>query len=179
VPPSLDPWIPRHHVRTRHSRTSTADPSSLWRAANEVRIRDTHTLRPLIMLRLGGRAPGPDTTFRQLFSDGIFKLLEDGERHVVAGVAGKLWKPSPDYVRFESAADYRSYAEPGTAKAALLTEVREHARGSEIVIEMRVWCIDRRAQLFFRPYWAVIGPFSRFIRGELLGAAVKRAEATR
>jgi hypothetical protein len=141
-----------------------------------VRLRDTKTLRPLITLRLGGHAPGPDTTFRQLFSEGIFTLLEDGERHVVAGVAGKLWKPSPDYAHFESAADYRSYAEPGTAKAALLTEVREHPLGSEILTETRVWCVDRRALVFFRPYWAVIGTFSRFIRLELLSAAVRRAE---
>ena len=43
---------------------------------------------------------------------------------------------------------------------------------------MRIWCTNRRAQLRFRPYWAFIGPFSRFIGSELLSAATRRAERT-
>ena len=50
--------------------------------------------------------------------------------------------------------------------------------GSEIDSEVRIWCTDRRAQLRFRPYWAFIGPFSRFIGSELLSAATRRAERT-
>ena len=55
-------------------------------------------------------------------------------------------------------------------------EVLPHPRGSEIVSEVRIWCTDRGAQLRFRPYWAFIGPFSRFIGSELLSAATRRAE---
>ena len=51
-------------------------------------------------------------------------------------------------------------------------------RRREIVSEVRIWCTDRRAQLRFRPYWAFIGPFSRFIGSELLSAATRRAERT-
>ena len=130
-------------------------------------------------MRLPGRAPRPDTTFRELFRTGIFTLLEEGGRHSISGVAGRLWTPSGHYARFETGADYKEYAEPGTAKVALLTSVREHERGSEIVSETRVWCADRRAQLRFRPYWALVGPFSRFIRIELLSAVTKRADRAR
>lgn len=177
--PSLDDWLPDHHVRTRHARASSAPPDALWAAANEARVRDTRTLRPLMAMRLPGQGPRPDTTFRELFRTGIFTLLEDGERHSISGVAGRLWTPSGHYARFETGADYKEYAEPGTAKVALMTSVHEHERGSEIVTETRVWCADRRAQLRFRPYWAVVGPFSRFIRLELLGAVTRRAEAAR
>jgi hypothetical protein len=163
-------------VRTLHARAAEVSPDALWLGANEVRLRDARSLRPLLMLRLGGHAPPLDTTFRDLFSEGIFTLLEDGERHIVSGVAGKLWKPAPEYAHFQSAADYRQYEQPGTAKVALLTIVRDHPRGAEIVTETRVWCTDRRALLLFRPYWAVVGPFSRFIRSELLTAAVRRAK---
>ena len=52
------------------------------------------------------------------------------------------------------------------------------ASGSEIDSDVRIWCTDRRAQLRFRPYWAFIGPFSRFIGSELLSAATRRAERT-
>ena len=37
---------------------------------------------------------------------------------------------------------------------------------------------SRGAQVRFRPYWAFIGPFSRFIGTELLSAATRRAERT-
>ena len=57
-------------------------------------------------------------------------------------------------------------------------EVLPHPDGSEIVSEVRIWCTDRGAQLRFRPYWAFIGPFSRFIGSELLSAATRRAERT-
>lgn len=164
-------------MRTFHARASSATPERLWAAANDARVRDSRTLRPLIAMRLPGHGPGPETTFRELFRTGIFTLLEEGERHSISGVAGRLWTPTGHYARFETGADYKEYEQPGTAKVALMTSVREHERGSEIVTETRVWCVDRRAQLRFRPYWAVVGPFSRFIRLELLSAVTRRAEA--
>jgi hypothetical protein len=54
--------------------------------------------------------------------------------------------------------------------------VREHERGSQIVTEARVWCADRRTQLIFRPFWAVVSPFARFIYSEGFAVAVRRAE---
>ena len=165
-------------MRTFHTRASSVSPTALWAAANEARIRDSRTLRPLIAMHLPGRAPRADTTFRELFRTGIFTLLEEGERHSISGVAGRLWTPSGHYARFETGADYKEYADSGTAKVALMTSVREHERGSEIVSEARVWCADRRARLRFRPYWAVVRPFSRFIGTELLSAVTRRAEAT-
>ena len=92
-------------------------------------------------------------------------------------MAGRLWTPSGHYARFESGADYKEYAESGTAKVALLTACASTSEGRRSSSETRVWCADRRAQLRFRPYWAFVGPFSRFIRIELLSAVTKRAEA--
>ena len=64
----------------------------------------------------------------------------------------------------------------GGRRAAVLNAVRPRRDGgSEIVTETRVRCVDRRALIRFRPYWAVVGPFSRFIRIDLLAAAVRRA----
>ncbi|HKR98237.1 MAG TPA: hypothetical protein VJU79_01865, partial [Candidatus Dormibacteraeota bacterium] len=77
---------------------------------------------------------------------------------------------------FESADDYRQYEPPGRAKAAVMTVVQEHARGSEIVTEIRVWCTDRRAEMRFRPVWLIVSPFLRFVRGELLRSVARRAE---
>ena len=103
-------------------------------------------------------------------------LLEESERLYISGVAGKIWTPSGDYAQFETAGEYRQYDRRGTAKVVLKTEVREHERGSEIVTEARVWCADRRTRVVFRPFWAVVSPFARFIYSEGLATAVRRAE---
>lgn len=174
---SLDSWLPDYHVRAVHRRASRATPEALWDAAGRTRIRDTRMLRPLIGARLGPNAPPADTTFRELFRTGIFTLLEEGDRYSISGVAGCLWAPRGEYARFESAADYKEYEPPGRAKGAVLTLVREHERGSEIVTEIRVWCTDRWAEMRFRPVWLLVAPFMRFVRMELLRVVARRAEA--
>ena len=157
-------------------RASRATPDELWEAAEHTRLRDTRVLRPLIGARLGPHAPPADTTFRKLFRTDIFTLLEEGERYSISGVAGCLWAPRGEYAHFESAADYRQYEKPGRAKAAVLTEVREHSRGSEIVSEIRVWCTDRRAEVRFRSVWMIVSPFMRFVGLDLLRTVARRAE---
>jgi hypothetical protein len=177
VPDSpLDAWLPDPHARTRHVRSSPAPPERLWAAAEAVRVRDTATLRPLIMLRFGRDTPSPDTTFRELFRRHPFVLLEDGERRSISGLAGHIWSPRGGLAHLDAPDEYRAWDKPGTARVAVLNTVGARpGGGSEIVTETRVRCVDRRALLRFRPYWAVVGPFSRFIRIDLLAAAVRRA----
>jgi hypothetical protein len=176
VTASLDDWLPEHQVHMRYSRAARVSPDELWNAAMQVRLRDTRTMRRVIRWRLGRHAPPPDTTYRDLFRSGIFTLLEDGERYSVSGAAGRIWSPSGDYAHFESAADYKQWSQPGTAKVAFLTEVRDHERGSEIVSEARVHIQGRRARIAFRGLWAVVGRFGWLIGGEVLAAVVRRAE---
>ena len=96
----------------------------------------------------------------------------------VSGLAGKLWSLGDTFVRFDGPEAFRAWDEGGFCKVAVRHEVLPHPDGSEIVSEVRIWCTDRGAQLRFRPYWAFIGPFSRFIGSELLSAATRRAERT-
>src|SRR3954452_14441631 len=170
-------WLPGCHARLHHARVSTAGPDELWEAAQTVRLRDAPRLCRLIRWRLGKHAPAPETKFEEFFRTGIFMLLEEGERLYISGVAGKIWAPSGDYAQFETAGEYREWRERGTAKVVVKNEVREHERGSQIVNEARVWCADRRTQLIFRPFWAVVSPFARFVYSEGFAAAVRRAEA--
>jgi hypothetical protein len=140
-----------------------------------VQVRDTRTLRPLIALRFGRHAPAADTTFHDLLRHPPFVLLEEVERVSISGLAGRLWSLGGDYEALSTPEEFRASCVPGTAKVAVLNRVNEHPEGSEIVTESAVWCVDRRAELRFRPYWALVGPFSRFIRSELLTAATRRA----
>jgi hypothetical protein len=175
--PPLEDLVPKTHTRLRYARRSTAHPDDLWDAARTIRLQDAPRLNRLVRWRLGRHAPPADTTFEDFFRSGVFTLLEEGERYSVSGVAGRIWSPSGDYQRFETAADYMDYDRRGTAKVVLATWVHEHPDGSEIVSEARIWLSDRRAQVIFRPFWALVQPFARFIGSEGLAAAVRRAES--
>jgi hypothetical protein len=172
-------WLPGCHARLHLARASTASPEQLWEAAHTIQLRDAPRLCRLIRWRLGRHAPPPETTFEEFFRTGIFMLLEEGARLYISGVAGKIWAPSGDYAQFETAGEYREYRQRGTAKVVLKTEVRGHERGSQIVNEARVWCADRRTTIIFRPFWAIVSPFARFIYSEGFAAAVRRAEGRR
>jgi hypothetical protein len=144
-----------------------------------VPVRDTRTLRPIIAWRLGRYAPDGRTPVRAVLARHPFHLLAEDGMVSVSGMGGKLWSLGDTFVRFESADAFRAWEEPGYCKVVARHEVRaREGGGSEIESEVRIWCTDRRAQLRFRPYWAFIGPFSRFIGSELLSAATRRAERT-
>jgi hypothetical protein len=144
-----------------------------------VTVRETRTLRPIIGWRLGRYAPSADAPLRTVLSSHPFHLLAEQRMVSVSGLAGKLWALGDTFVRFGDPAAFAAWAEPGYCKVAVRHEVLAlGGGGAEIVSEVRIWCTNRRAQLRFRPYWAFIGPFSRFIGSELLSAATRRAERT-
>jgi hypothetical protein len=96
----------------------------------------------------------------------------------VSGLAGKLWALGDTFVRFDDPDGFAGWREAGYCKVAVRHEVLPCDGGSEIRSDVRIWCTSRGAQVRFRPYWAFIGPFSRFIGSELLSAAARRAERT-
>jgi hypothetical protein len=141
-------------------------------------VRETRTLRPIIGWRMGRYAPAADADLHAVLRTHPFVLLAEDGMVSVSGLAGKLWALGDTFVRFDGPAPFRAWYEPGYCKVAVRHEVLPDGSGSEIHSQVRIWCTSRHAQLRFRPYWAVIGPFSRFIGSELLAAATRRAERT-
>ena len=140
-------------------------------------VREARTLRPIIGWRLGRYAPAADAALYDVLAAHPFVRLAEEGMVSVSGLAGKLWTLGDTFVRFDGAESFAAWAEPGYCKVAVRHEVvAAAAGGSEILSEVRIWCTNRRALLRFRPYWAFIGPFSRFIGSELLSAATRRAE---
>ena len=143
-----------------------------------MQVRETRTLRPIIGWRMGRYAPPPDAQLRDVLATHPFVLLAEQGMVSVSGLAGKLWTLGDTFLHFDDPAAFAGWHGPGHCKVAVRHEVLPHGGGSEIHSEVRIWCTDRHAQLRFRPYWAFIGPFSRFIGSELLSAATRRAERT-
>lgn len=166
---SLDDWLADPVIRSRHRRASPAAPGELWAAAESVRLADTRTLGRLVRWRIPGLAPG--LTFRELFGEHPFLVLEEGEHHSVSGLVGRIWTLEPDYPRLGSPDAFRAWEEPGHAKVVFAHWVA----GGALHSEARVTGTDRAARFRLRALWAVVGRFERLIGGEALALAARRA----
>ena len=168
---ALDHWLPDPSIRTLHRRTARVEPDALWAAAQTVRLSDTQTLGRLVRWRIPGTSS--DLTFREMFRRYPFVVLEEGERHSISGLCGRIWTLQRDYPHLGGPEDFRDWAEPGTVKVCFAHWVDDEGR---LVSEARVKAVDRWARLRLRGIWAVMAPFERLIGAEPLSVAVKRAE---
>lgn len=173
----LDAWLPEPETRTRHRRTSTADPDALWAAAREVRLDQTRTIGRLVRWRIPGVPAGQ--SFAGLLADDPFTVLDEGERWSISGLCGRIWTLARDYPQIGRPQDYRAFDEPRSVRVLFAHWVVEEGdgAGSTIVSEARVAPTDRVAALRLRALWVVVGPFERLIGAEPLALAVARAEA--
>jgi hypothetical protein len=173
---TLDAWLPDPQIRTRHQRSSAADPDTLWAAATSVRLDQTRTIGRLVRWRIPGVAP--DQSFVRLLEADPFIVLDAGERYSISGLCGRIWTLARDYPCLESPEEFRAWSEPRTVRVLLAHWVQRDGDGrSTLVSEARVAPTDRVAAMRLRSLWLVIGPFERLIGAEPLALAVAGAEA--
>jgi len=171
----LDAWLPDPQVRTCHRYAVSADPDTLWHAAETVRIREARALGRAVRWRIPGTPP--DLSFRDLLRRYPFAVIAEGERWSVSGLCGRIWTLRRDYPRIDGAAEFSAWREPGTVRVLVghWVEPDRDAR-SALVSEARVEPVDRSAGLRLRGLWALVGRFDRLIAGEVLRTAAARAE---
>ena len=168
----LDAWLPDPVIRSHHRRPSPADPATVWAAAESIRLSDTRTLGRLVRWRIPGL--DRDLTFRALFREHPFLVLEEGEHHSVSGLVGRIWTLDRDYPRLGSPEEFSAWSDRGTARVLFAHWVADGALHSEA----RVGATDRATRLRLRALWAVVGRFERLIGGEALALATRRAAAS-
>jgi hypothetical protein len=174
--PDLDAWLPGAAVRTHHRRTAAAAPDALWRAAMQVRLAETRTLGRLVRWRIPGTPPRQ--TYERLFRTYPFTVLEEGERHLVSGLCGRIWTLQRDYPPLAGPDEFRAWDQPGTVRVIFAHWVVESGDGQvELCSEARVGPVDRASALRLRALWAVIGRFEPLVAAEPLSLAASRAEA--
>ena len=110
--PALDAWIAKPAIRIHHRREARASAHGLWDAAGSVRLEDTRMLGRVVRWRIPGLRR--DLTFRELFREEPFTLLEEGETHSVSGLGGRIWTVHRDYPQLDGPEDFREYQAPGT-----------------------------------------------------------------
>jgi hypothetical protein len=170
----LDAWLGAPAVRTHHRRAATADPDALWHAASGIRLGDTRTLGRLVRWRIPDLRA--DLTYGELFRAYPFTVLDEGERHLLAGLCGRIWTLARDYPRLAGPDDFARWSEPGTVRVLFGHWVEPGADGgAELVSEARVAPTDRTAALRLRALWKVIGPFERLVGAEAIATAARAA----
>jgi hypothetical protein len=171
----LDAWIPDPAVRIHHRSRAQAAPDALWQAASRVRLRETRRLGRLVRWRIPGL--DPQLTYHDLFRGYPFTVLEENERLLVSGLAGRIWTLARDYPRLDGPDAFASWHERGTVRVLLAHWVEPLDGGAELVSEARVEPVDRVAAVRLRALWSVVGPFQRLIGAEPLELAARRATA--
>ena len=171
----LDAWLPECAVRTHHARDARADPDALWDAARGVQVCDARRIGRVVRWRIPGT---PATaTFHETLGRYPFTVLEQGARHSISGLCGRIWTLARDYPKLSGPDEFRAWDERGTVRVLIANWVEPlDDGGSRLVSEARVQPVDRRASLRLRALWRIISPFERFVGAEALALAARRAE---
>ena len=163
-------------MHTSHRRDTEADPDVLWAAANDVRLSDTRTLGRLIRWRIPGLHPG--LTYGELFRGYPFTVLDEGRRHLIAGLCGRIWTLARDYPELDGAAAFAAWDEPGTVRVVFGHWVEpDPDGGAALVSEARVKPTDRHAGVRLRALWGIVGPFERLVGAEAIATAARASGA--
>lgn len=172
----LDAWLSDPEIVTRHERHAAADPGALWDAARSVRLDQTRTLGRLVRWRIPG-VPA-DQSFMGLLRVDPFTVLEEGRRHSISGLCGRIWTLQRDYARLGGPEDFLGWDAPATARVLFAHWVTAGPDGrATLHSEARVGPTDRVSAMRLRALWLAVRPFERLIGAEGLALAAARAEA--
>lgn len=178
---AIDSFLAVYDVRSSHAIEVDAAPDVTYRAVRELDLGRSLPIMALLALRavphfLTGKArPSRSITLETVLEAGFTILYEWPPEEFVMGAVGKFWRPDSGLVPIASDG-FRSFDEPGYAKAVVSFTVDEHGHGSLLATETRVACIDATARRKFSLYWRAIGPFSGLIRRLMLDQVRRAAE---
>jgi hypothetical protein len=171
----LDAWLPDPAVRTHHRGAAAVDPDRLWDVARNLELRETGALGRLVRWRIPG-TPG-DIGFAELFGRYPFVVLDEGEHHLVSGLAGRIWTLERDYPRLAGADQFCEWDQRGTVRVAFAHWVETDGEGRSVLAsEARVQPTDTIGTVRLRALWTVVGRFERLVGAQGIRVAVRRAE---
>lgn len=173
--PDLDRWLPAPAVRVVHRRQSTASAERLWRAAHELRLRDTGLLGRLIRWRIPG-VPA-DSSFEELFRNPPFTVLDEGDQWLLSGLVGRIWTLRRDYPLLGNPEDFRSWSRSGTAKVVYAHWVEGvDGERSALHSETRVAAFGTQGSVGLASVRPLIRAFEHLVGSDALAGAVRQAE---
>jgi hypothetical protein len=174
APPDLDAWLADPAARTFHRRVARATPEALWTATGTVRLSECRVLGRIVRWRIPGEPA--EITFRELFRQDPFSVLDEGEGYSLSGLVGRIWTLRRDYPHLRDAEAFRHWHRGGTAKVLIAHWVESAGKGrSAIVSEARVGVADLQGRLGLRLVRPLIASFGPLVGTEALALAARRA----
>lgn len=196
----IDELMPIYDVSDAVATVVDADVAMTWNALTEVDLLEVGRKRPAVALLgavrilpdlvsqlLRGRCPSrrPDQMRLQDMTtiplgDGGWVLLERRDREEIAlGLIGKFWRPVIEFANVTSAAEFRSFAEPGFARTIYALSVQAIGpRQTLLSGVMRTSTTDDHARRWFRRYWTLgVGSGAHVLVNGLLDVTREMAEA--
>lgn len=165
----LDQVMPEFDFGNRHEIVVAAPLARAAEAVETYRLDSSGLVRLLFWLRGLGKAPG--TLRASMIASGFTLLGETPGEEIVLGVAGRFWALN-ERAHLSAVADRQAFVQfnrPGSAKAAVNIRLEALSeKATRITTETRVHCLDAAAYRRFALYWAVIKPFSAWIRRDML-----------
>ena len=182
----IDDSLPHYDVAARYTIEVKAPIDRVYAAVRGVDLSQSTITRWLLarrgltrLFQARGRSRKSTLTLADFMDGGFVLLGEDRPREFLLGLVGRFWTPTGCVQKLD-ADGFRSFAQPGFAKAAWNFCLREKGSGrTELATETRVWCLDAQSRRRFRLYWFFVGPFSGWMRREALRLVKKEAERDR
>lgn len=182
----LDYYLPQYHFAERHSITVDAMPEKVYEAFWQLDMAESNVIKALLKMRGAyglifkgkpDKQPSLALTIQDMMNSGFILLENVKNEEVVMGFGGRFWQPSAGIVRYASAEDFVSFEKNGYCKSAWNFYI-EQVNGDKLRLstETRNFCYGWGAKIPFSLYWAVIRPFSGWIRLEMLKMIKKLAE---
>jgi hypothetical protein len=183
----LNYYLPQYHFVERHSITVNSTPEKVIEAFWQLDMAESKVIKTLLKMRgtyslLFAGKPYTQATLGLSIKDMIdksgFILLEEVKnKEVIMGFVGMFWQPSGNIARHVKAEDFVSFEQTGYCKTAWNFYIeQEEGDKLRVFTETRVLCYGCSARIPFSLYWAVIRPFSGWIRLEMLKMIKKLAE---
>lgn len=167
----LDDYLSFWDVRKRHRTTASASVAATWQALQALDLSRSRIIRALFVLR---GLPTSALTLQGMERLRFIRLAEDPPSELVLGIVGRFWTPTGHLQRL-TPEEFVAFDRPGFAKAVWNFQVEDVGDGVvELSTETRVRCTSGGA--LFRLYWFFVGPFSGWVRREMLRLIKEAAE---
>ncbi|NLI12935.1 MAG: hypothetical protein GX425_09995 [Peptococcaceae bacterium] len=175
----LDYCLPQYNFVERHSITVNSTPEKVFEAFWQLDMAESKIIKTLLKIRgtYGLIFPGKSNkqsslglSIKDMIDKSGFILLEEMKnKEVVMGFVGRFWRPSGGIDRSVKAEDFVGFNKNGYCKSAWNFYI-EQELGDKLRLptETRILCCGGSAKILFSLYWAVIRPFSGWIRLEML-----------
>ena len=170
----IDRYLPSYDVRKRHQIVIHAPPKTVFDSVCNLDFSDSAIIRWLFKLR---GMPSSAWSLQGLEQMRFAKLGEVDQQELLLGLVGRFWSIDGDLQPID-ACSFEHFSKPGYARAVWNFYVEPAEPGSSrLSTETRVQCLDEASARRFKRYWAIIGPFSGWIRKEALQIVKRNAEA--